>query len=332
LQHLSIVQDPLDPVISSQQNFAQPIVFFRLDPISTLVRSEYLRSLTTFQLRIPMRQVGRYIAELRGPVHQSVKILDLSTCNIYEADLDSLLMRFTGLRHLILDGCGIIRGEFSESDWANLGRMCAMVGMKQARIRERKLKAWLESQMGDDEGGDDANNHTGEQPRLGVRQGLLEAMNTLSLGSQSTQGNRQRGEAEKKSQIPRVRILPNGPSLHSLAVVPSMLVELEEYPAVREAFRKGWDAGLLQVNRLRSQLRTSWRNGVRILHFDDSYNESEEAFSGLTELGDDDFSWFGPDGSKCPALCLVGPDDASGEGHISGCGHVAMKEGSEEEP
>ncbi|EIN13856.1 hypothetical protein PUNSTDRAFT_129524 [Punctularia strigosozonata HHB-11173 SS5] len=324
LQHLSIVQDPLDPAVASQQSFAQPIVFFRLDPISTLLKSESMNSLATFQLRIPMRQVGKYLYDLHAFAHQGVHVLDLSTCNIYEADVDAILLRFTALRHLILDGCGLVRGEFSESDWANLGRICAMTGMKRARVRERKLKTWLEAQIkAYEEAGDDENTQSGARgaTRTSMPQHLTDAMASLSVRHDSRRPQRSQVE---KPEIPRVRIIPPGPSLLSLATIPSMLVEPEEYTAVREAFGQGWQAGILQVNRLRSQLRTSWRNGVRILRFGDSSSGEEEGFSGLVDLDHDEVNWFEPEEGSCPVLCLAGSNHASVE-HVAGCGHDIIR-------
>ena len=132
------------PDIQRKQKFAQPLVFFRLDPhLSALAKSDYLSTVSSFRLRIPGRQVAR---SLTSSVHAlpSLELLDLSTCNVLEADVGLVLTRFTRLKHLILDACAIVRAEMHESDWFEFGKQCATVGVNCARQREKKLKAWLD--------------------------------------------------------------------------------------------------------------------------------------------------------------------------------------------
>lgn len=140
LPSLSIVQDPLDPSIAPVQKFAQPLVFFRLDPFSSMISSPYAQDIKHFRLRIPSRQIARFLYTQPGAL-PSLSLLDLSTCNVAESDVEQLLGRLVGLKHLIADNCSLLRGE---GDWAAFGKTCALAGVKRAREREKKLKAWLE--------------------------------------------------------------------------------------------------------------------------------------------------------------------------------------------
>lgn len=140
LPSLSIVQDPLDPSIAPVQKFAQPLVFFRLDPFSCMSISPYAQDIEHFRLRIPSRQIARFLYTQPGAFPR-LTLLDLSTCNVAESDVEQLLGRLVGLKHLIADNCSLLRGE---GDWAAFGKTCALAGVKRAREREKKLKAHLE--------------------------------------------------------------------------------------------------------------------------------------------------------------------------------------------
>ena len=95
LPKLSIVQDPLDPSIQQQDKFAQPIVFFRLDPISTLSISPFAASLTSLRFRIPFRHIVPHLHKYQRSLPQ-IKFLDIATCSITEAELEALLVRRGG--------------------------------------------------------------------------------------------------------------------------------------------------------------------------------------------------------------------------------------------
>lgn len=157
LPTLSIIQDPLEPQNVQKQAFAQPFVFFRLDPcLSVLVHSAALSpSLTSLRIRIPARQVARALctpAAYNTSDDPSISLippnlvfLDLSTCGVLENELDMLLVYFTSLQHFLLDGCPILRGDLHDGEYHALGKRCALVGVRRAKEREKSLKTWLES-------------------------------------------------------------------------------------------------------------------------------------------------------------------------------------------
>ncbi|KAG6856022.1 hypothetical protein H0H87_008339 [Tephrocybe sp. NHM501043] len=167
LPTLSIVQDafipdPNDPI----PRFAQPIVFFRLDlHLSVLVHSPASqRSLTFLRVRIPARPIiqSLTVAYLHptdpnpdtNPDPPPLKFLDIATCAVSEADVEKLLVRFTCLKHLVLDACtsllrsGSPQTSGAELDWwFALGRRLALTGVKRAKEREKELKAWYEARQ-----------------------------------------------------------------------------------------------------------------------------------------------------------------------------------------
>lgn len=102
--------------------------------------SPYAQDIEHFRLRIPSRQIARFLYTQPGAFPR-LTLLDLSTCNVAESDVEQLLGRLVGLKHLIADNCSLLRGE---GDWAAFGKTCALAGVKRAREREKKLKAHLE--------------------------------------------------------------------------------------------------------------------------------------------------------------------------------------------
>ncbi|KAG6851390.1 hypothetical protein H0H93_005788 [Arthromyces matolae] len=165
LPTVSIVQDAFNPDPNEQvPRFAQPIVFFRLDLyLSLLVHSAASHaSLTSFRIRIPARPIIQplTVAYLHPnapsnpnviPPPPTLNFLDIATCLVTENDIEKLLIHFTQLKHLVLDGCiHLLRGGSPQvlgSDlewWSAFGRRLALVGVKRAKDREKQLKAWYE--------------------------------------------------------------------------------------------------------------------------------------------------------------------------------------------
>ncbi|KAL1738489.1 hypothetical protein HDZ31DRAFT_17953, partial [Schizophyllum fasciatum] len=231
LPSLSIVQDPLDPDVQRKQKFAQPLVFFRLDPyLSALAQCDYLSTVSSFRLRIPGRQVARSLASSSRAL-PSLEFLDLTTCNVMESDVHLILTRFSRLRHLVLDACAIVRPEMHESDWFNFGKQCATIGVHRARQREKLLKAWLEEQVAIEErvyekyglAGPPSTSKAPPKARRG-RRGLATA--TISLrekdaGAQAEPAGVQLPK-EMRAFVPKVRILPALPPLLSIATSPAV--------------------------------------------------------------------------------------------------------------
>ncbi|KIJ65046.1 hypothetical protein HYDPIDRAFT_39691 [Hydnomerulius pinastri MD-312] len=321
LPALSIVQDPLDPEIARGQHFAQPLVFFRLDPIATLACSPYLRSLTSFRLRIPSRQVALFI--FSSPLSlPALNFLDLSTCNIRLGDVEALIARFRHLKHLLLDGCSITRGESLESEWAAVGKTCALGTVKAAKEREKKLKTWLEANA--------ARSHLdGEaMPEQVVaapaarrirpgRRGLA----TAAISLRDSPPRETTPVVRANGVIPKVRIVPSFPTIRSLSTT-SNTFHKDKHDAIRAEFSKGWDEGFAQLTAVRNRLYQSWKNGVRMVRIAGDQG-AEEGFEGLEDV-DGESAFYGPasiDMRTAPVLCLAGSDPEVK--HMDGCGHAA---------
>lgn len=324
LATLSIVQDPLDAEIARRHHFAQPLVFFRLDPINTLACSPYLRSLTNLRLRVPSRQVARFVYGSPRSM-PGLRILDLSTSNIRLADVEALAARFQQLMHLIIDGCGITRGDTQESEWVNVGKTCALATVKAAREREKKLKTWLEARAV-------RNTSSVAEPAVATeevavarrarpgRRGLATA--TISLRDAPT------GTAvavvPANTVVSRIRIVPSPPTLYSLSATTNTLNK-EKHDAIRAQFKKGWEEGLAQLTAIRNRLYQSWRNGVRMMRIAGDQG-AEEGLEGLEDVNGEG-AFYGWDGSRdiwpVPVLCLAGGVHDS-VGHVDGCGHATV--------
>ena len=316
--------------MASNQTFAQPLVFFRLDSLTTLVRSRFTRQLSAFRLRIPARQAARFVCALPGAL-PALALLDLSTCNILASEVEPLVARFPHLQHLVLDGCNVIRGELRDADWAELGRGCALGGTRRARERERKLKAWLEANAArailPDEPAkqcvEEPGTQLAERKRKG-RRGIANA--TITFREPSGSGSSSTNSVAKIT-VPKIRILPVYPTLQSFATTTSMLVTDDMRPTIRSEFARGWSEGIKQVRAIRSRLRTSWNNGMRIMQIENSDHTAggvtieEEGMDGLEDLSRAEAEWAADDQTyECPVFCLAGP--GRGQDHLPGCGHA----------
>lgn len=107
--------------------------------------------MTSLRFRIPARPVARALCSAPPPQNSShisplpeLEFLDLSSSGILENEIDLLLVRLPLLKHIVLDGCNIFRGDQSPSDWRALGKRCALIGVQRAREREKVLKEYLE--------------------------------------------------------------------------------------------------------------------------------------------------------------------------------------------
>ncbi|KAG9052667.1 hypothetical protein FS842_009437, partial [Serendipita sp. 407] len=138
LQRLSIVQTSL-PEMSS--HFAQPIVFFSLQPLTELVSSPALRKTTHFRFSVPSRPIADAIRTPK-PRLDAVTLLDLSTTSVNpNAISKTLLAQFPNLVHLILDECAVVsRATELTGEFSTLGQLCATSPIDKARSREKKLK------------------------------------------------------------------------------------------------------------------------------------------------------------------------------------------------
>ncbi|KAI0066508.1 hypothetical protein BV25DRAFT_1392841 [Artomyces pyxidatus] len=330
LTSLSIMQDPLDPSLAPAKQFAQPLVFFRLDSLSSLTASPFLENLANFRIRIPSRQVSRFLYSQPASL-PSIDLLDLSTCNITETDVKMMLQQFSGLRHLILDHSSILRGEQLGGEWALFGKSCAMVGIGRAREREKKLKEWIAAQTvrewdpAPQPVAESSTQRAGRKPRRGGRRGVSTATVSLRASPPKKSKPLPGGKAALKA-----RILPPGPTVRSIAMMPSAHVLPSAHQAIREEFERGWSEGLATLTSVRRRLRASCVNGMRMMRFatldDDEFATTEDAYDGLIEVGVDadelrDLS-ADMDVGRCPVLCLAGPGEREGYVHADGCGHA----------
>ena len=359
LSTLSIIQDPvvIDPRTGQRQSFAQPLVFFRIDPcLSILIHSTALfRSLTSLCIRLPARPVVRslctpaaYSSSGNLPISlmpPNLVSLDLSTSGVLENELDMLLVYFASLQHIILDGCGVLRGDLHNGECHALGKRCALVGVRRAKERGKALKTWLESRDIRDTSDDNYGSTVGARPNglprkaKGGRKGL--ATSTISFRTPSTNSATSSPTlslardtaAEPSKGIPKIRILASPPCLLSLSVTVPPTIKKDKYPIIRAEFEAGWAEGIAQLAVTRARMRGSAGNGVRVMGLvskdgneDDSELDEEEEFreglKGLVDIEPDDDDAFGMCGElQAPVLCFAGPYR---DGHPSNCGHVVM--------
>lgn len=315
LPALSIVQDPPEPLISSAKHFAQPLVFFRLEPISVLLCSKYISSLIHLRLRIPSRQVSRFISSIPSSV-PALRLLDLSTCNILASDMEGILIRFHGLQHLILDGCSVARDQSQATEWNNIGKICATATVRRAKAREKELKTWLQHNAATTTTLAGIPQPAARRIRPG-RRGLATA--TISLREEPTASEPDIIHVPAGIVIPKVRIVPSPPVLLSLCTSASFITDIQ-HQTIREEFEKGWDEGLAQLAAVKSRLYGSWKNGIRMMRF--TADASGGGYDGLESIEGDNVFYSEQDGNASlapPVLCLAG-SGTSGK-HVEGCGH-----------
>ncbi|KAF9469668.1 hypothetical protein BDZ94DRAFT_17999 [Collybia nuda] len=366
LPTLSIVQDPFLPDPSQiKQRFAQPIVFFRLDPVlSHLVHSPLsCGSLKYLRIRVPARAIVQALIthlnprpDLGSSMPPLIELLDASTCSILDTDIDTLLVTFKKLKHLILDRCvNLLRGGTGPGMgqelewWSALGKRCALVGVRRAREKEKEIKAWFETQIRNSASTENDNTNTGtaannRRPKRG-RKGLATA--TMSLraptpsimpGSLSNAGKARIATQPKLSVPPKIQIIPPLPSLLSLSLSPTIIAHPTS-PEIRDLvtteFEKGWRDGMRVLWEKRGRLGASIARNMngstktRFLKFkEEDCEDVADDFEGLEEIGPDDLKILSepvnengfPRLTDIPILCIGGPGQDGGI-HRDSCGH-----------
>ena len=333
LRHFSIVQD-VPPTLD--HSFAQPIVFFSLEPLTPLSCSKTLLNVQYFRLRIPSRQVVSFLTTPLLSLH-NVILLDLSTTNVTNDGLAAILVRLTRLEHLVLDDCGLVgRAVEISGEFAALGMLCASSMLKRARQREKEIKEFVEAKR----------LRVVPEPQTGPAEFMIVETGKKRKGRKGVAtaafSLRSKPEHKTKFSVPtnsgndlapalasltRVRILPSLPCLKSLCTttftVPTPVVASEWH----HGFARGWREGLKMVTATRKRLFTSRANGIIRLFKFDSFTDSEveEPLQGLSEvhLEDPDFGSELAD-SEPPALCFVGSRAESD--HTETCGHLSSWE------
>ncbi|CAA7268067.1 unnamed protein product [Cyclocybe aegerita] len=361
LPTISIVQDALEPEVIQKHAFAQPLVFHRLDyTLSIFLHSHGVsRSLKALRFRIPGRPIARSLCSpvptppnsdfnlSKAPA--SLEFLDVSTCGVLESEVDTILVRFTALKHLILDGCAILRGELLDGEWNALGKRCALVGARRAKEREKALKAWAEvvklsaasvsATTGSDAPAERRTATKNLKKAKRGRKGLAAA--TISLRNQDysdrpaaassrVQSEGQRTE-EKNKPPSKIRIFPSLPTLKTICVTVSPAIKPDKYSMIRAEFESGWAEGVALLSVTRARQRASARNGFRIMRIVASDETDEEDYEpslkGLEDVGMDDEEVFAmklEDGSEvlemtAPVICFCGSERE--EFHEPNCGH-----------
>ncbi|TDL28042.1 hypothetical protein BD410DRAFT_712972 [Rickenella mellea] len=341
LRSLSVIQDPLDESATRNNRFAQPLVFFSLEPFTALAGASCVARITSLRVRVPSRNISPFIC---APLHPfpGLELLDMSTCNVKAADVETLLASFTKLRHIILDGCSLLRGESRDGEWHSLGKAFALAGVRRAKDKERKIKEWLSSLATDERivgRGVEAQNQAEilpfepalRNPRRG-RKGV--ANSTISLRASRIRPMTQPASSdipvpttspEAMNSKTKIRVLPPWPSLRSFST--TVLAHALAHPQMQAEFSSGWAAGISQLAATYARLRTSRANGVRVLRFTD-HGTTQNELAVLHDLtdADDILSVSGghdnmPTKYPGPVLCFGGPSRDCA--HVENCGHVA---------
>lgn len=353
LTRLSIIQDPFprSSLEAYSTTFAQPIVFFSLNPLIKLSLSPASQKITHIRLRVPSRQLAPYIASTPVDIHRcpfpNVTLLDMSTSSVHTFNELESLLNFAGggqLQHLMLDGTDHTALNGITRDWEMLGRTCALAGVKHSRNVEKNLKSWRQAEA---TAGNDNQDHTDDRlpgnaqdrrPRPG-RRGMATA--TISLRDRPTVSANSTplptplpGSSHKATKI---RVCPSPPHLLSLCM--SLPSSLEQHDDIgnqeihaRANFARGWSEGVGQLRSIWTRLQQSQSNGVKILRFDvggkNELSNRNRIHTGLIEVNGphDDNWWEELDTIEPPILCFSG---SRGEGYVGndwsghpkGCGH-----------
>lgn len=308
LLSLSIVQDPLEPDIAPTNTFAQPLVFFRLDPICDFARSPHLSTVLNFRFRIPTRTIARQLSA-HEHVLPSAEFLDLSTTRMSDPELEALVGRLARLKYLILDGCPLIhqREDASETDnlrqWSSLGSLLAAASIRRSKEKENQYRRWARKHV-----------HL-------VAAELPSVSETSSLDPPSL-----------TEHLPeRILVIPPVPTLLSFAMTAPMVSPgSPDFEAtvvkLRQEFEHGWGLGLHKIAASRQRMRNSWARlsaaVYKMMPSEQVAARAKEDIDILQELkriqDTDDFEFAPP---PCPMLCLVGP--GKDKNHPAGCPHRA---------
>lgn len=302
-------------------------------------------SLKVLRLRIPSRPVIRsmcgvtpsgttsYPSDLNPP--PDLEFLDLSTCNVLENEVDMILVRFPSLKHLILDGCYILRADFRDGDWNALGKRCALAGVRRAKQREKALNAWIEArnQTAGPVGQDVNLGSVARRVKRG-RKGLATA--TFSLRGSSPSGSQSvlATVVNNTQKEAKIRILPSAPKLKTLSITISPLVDPAKYPMIRAEFDAGWTEGIALLAVTRARLRSSAKHGFRIMHacsaIDNVLEEQDSWLEGLEDIDANDSAFGVLDNAagstelSPPVLCFAGASRSMN--HEENCGHSVGRE------
>lgn len=258
-----------------------------------------------------------------------LEFLDLSTCSVLDSEVDMILVHFPSLRHLILDGCSLIRGELREGDWNALGKRCALAGVKRAKQGEKALKAWIDANQ-PTTNNDGPGENPVHQPRRAKRgrKGLASA--TISLRDPGPDPlPSSRGVSVIQTSLQRatkIRILPSEPTLETLCITLSPWIKVEKHEMIRAEFDSGWAEGVALLEVTKARLQGSAKNGYRVMRptpttsnrVEEQDDWLEEGLEGLEDV-DVDESESSSATLRPPILCFAGP--GRNIHHEGNCGH-----------
>lgn len=334
LETLSIVQDPIPRVIgNSSMAFAQPIVFFSLQPITTLAISPFAKTVTSLRFRVPARTVWPQLCfPLAFP---RLEFLDLSTSFVNSDEAVTTILRtFPRLRHLVIDSSGICGSGLDRDGWKGLGRKMAMAGINKARDTDRQIRSLRGTEpcrvkvMG--KHGHDADAHLASTSKLSKE-------DTTDDASDSDE-NRSLASSSTKTVMTLVtagfRILAPPPRLRTLSASSFPRSELQSTEEEQERwileFESGWYEGIQRLQGHWHQTRAFAANtGKTLLRIDLDAKPTTNPTAGL--IYDDGSSdtlesgWDDP-----PVLCFGCETDPTQLAirersvlslHRDGCGH-----------
>jgi hypothetical protein len=226
---------------------------------------------------------------------------------ISDGDIIKIVGHFTGLQHLIVDKCGIFRGEHHEGEWAAFGKQCAIAGVLRARAREKKVKEWLQNirkraTQGVDNSRPESSSHRARHRQRG-RRGIANA--TISLREPTTEVTASNSSElqtdisidmlQRYAKVEKIRIVPSSVGLRSICINSTPLSSPAVLEFVTAEFERGWGEGLIQLTGIRTRLCQSRMNGVYMVRYaapgsEELYVDSEERLDGLVSIqdGDDD--------------------------------------------
>lgn len=339
LETLSVIQDSLDPSMAPTKQFAQPFVFFRLDPISALAEAPYVSTVANLRFRIPSRQIARYLSAYET-ILPSVELLDISTTNVTESELDKLLSRLARLKYLVMDACPIIsqRADALEAEgneelrqWASLGSTLAEATITRAKWREGRHKAWFHAQFMNPKEMlvpcSDGKLPTGKRGRKGLAAATISirsqpATSVLQTSLPSLSGSSTL-VSSAESLPERIHVIPPLPTLRAFAITaPMVSPDSPDFEAncvkIQQEFERGWSQGMHKISATYTRLRTHWAR-LKLTVFKMTPKERDALGVNYDLIPVESMEDFEFTPTPCPTLCIAG--SGKGARHPEGCPH-----------
>ncbi|KAG8825581.1 hypothetical protein FRC17_008611, partial [Serendipita sp. 399] len=338
LKHFSIIQTAPPQSFS---HFAQPIVFFSLQPLADLARSPALRNTTHFRFNIPGRPIADAI-RLPKLSLDAVTLLDLSTTSINPNGISKILLpQFPSLRHLILDECPIVpRSTELTGEYSTLGRLCATSSMDMAREKGKKLKEFAAAQRAAMtvkpppnatlEKSASAQLSKVKRGRRGLAAPTFSLRDKAGKPESTTLTNSSVGIADAASLalFDKIRILPTQCKLQTICTTVFKTPTQEQVKSWQEEFAVGWMQGSSTLEAVQKRLLSSLTYGIirlyrfatpeELLQGTKNHASEHPSLEGLVEVTVDGFEACIQTSTRPPRLCFGKMD---GVPHAEECGH-----------